>query len=368
MDDHQYWIGFDRVRGIGSIRTSQLLEFFGDLKTAWFADATELRQAGLPDKVIVELSKIRSEIDLEEELAKIHALGISIITIKDEQYPLLLQSVPNAPPVLYIKGRVLDEDQFAIAIVGTRRKTSYGKQVATELSRFLAENGITVISGMARGIDTIAHQGALDGGGRTIAVLGCGLDIIYPPENHQLSQQIIENGALVSEFYPGTQPEAVNFPPRNRIISGLARAVVVVEADERSGALITAKFALEQTRDVFAVPGSIYAPRSRGANRLISDGAIPLLDFKDLLLVLNLEQTADYRYLQQSLPTNEIEALLLETIRDEPLHIDEIKNITGLSTDKVSANLTMMELKGFIRKTENMTYQAVSDDQEMYEV
>lgn len=368
MNDHQYWIGFDRVRGIGSVRTNQLLEYFGDLKTAWFADAGELRQAGMPDKVIDELSKIRSEIDLEEELSKIQALGISVVTIKQDIYPQLLQSVPNAPPVLYVKGQILEDDQFAIAIVGTRRKTSYGKQVAMELSRFLAENGITVISGMARGIDTIAHQGALDGGGRTIAVMGCGLDIVYPPENHQLSKQIIENGALVSEFYPGTQPEAVNFPPRNRIISGLARAVVVVEADERSGALITAKFALEQTRDVFAVPGSIYAPRSRGTNRLISDGALPLLDFKDLLLVLNLEQTADYRYVQQSLPKNDIEALLLDTIRDEPLHIDEIKNITGLSTDKVSANLTMMELKGFIRKTGNMTYQAVSDTQEIYEV
>jgi len=368
MSDQKYWVGFDRVRGIGSVRTNQLLEYFGDLKTAWFADEAQLRQAGIPDKVIDALSEIRSEIDLEGEVAKIHSFGIMVVTIKQDEYPPLLKSIPNAPPVLYVKGQILDEDQFAIAIVGTRKKTSYGKQVTMELSRFLAENGITVISGMARGIDTIAHQGALDGGGRTIAVLGCGLDITYPPENHLLSQQIIENGALVSEFYPGTQPEAVNFPPRNRIISGLARAVVVVEADERSGALITAKFALEQTRDVFAVPGSIYAPRSRGTNRLISDGALPLLDYKDLLLILNLEQTADYRYVQQSLPKNDIEALLLETIRDEPLHIDEIKNITGLSTDKVSANLTMMELKGFIRKTGNMTYQAVSDDREIYEV
>ena len=368
MDDHCYWIGFDRVRGIGSVRTGQLLEHFGDLKAAWFADPSEIRQAGLPSKVVAEFSRLRKEIDLESELGKIHDLGISVVTINDDGYPPLLKSIPNKPPVLYTKGRILDEDQFAIAVVGTRRKTSYGKQVARDLSRFLAENGITVVSGMARGIDTIAHQGALDAGGRTIAVLGCGLDITYPPENHQLSQQIIENGALVSEFYPGTQPEAINFPPRNRIISGLTRATVVVEADERSGALITAKFALEQTRDVFAIPGSIYAPRSRGTNRLISDGAIPLLDYKDLLLVLNLEQTADYRYVQQTLPKTDTESMLLETIRDESMHIDEIKNISGLSTEKVSATLTMMELKGFIRKTGNMTYQAISDEQAYYEV
>jgi DNA processing protein len=368
MDDHAYWIGFDRVRGIGSVRTNQLLEYFGDLKTAWQADADDLRQVGLPDVVIGELLKLRAEIDLEKELGAVHDLGISIVTIADDQYPQGLRSVPQAPPVLYMKGQILEEDQFAIAVVGTRRKTSYGKQVAEELAQFLAANGITVISGLARGIDTIAHQGALDAGGRTIAVMGCGLDITYPPENRQLSQEIIQHGALVSEFFPGTQPEAVNFPPRNRIISGLARAVVVVEADERSGALITAKFAIEQSRDVFAVPGSIYAPRSRGTNRLISDGAIPLLDFKDLLLVLNLEQTADFRYVQQLLPGDETELLLLETMRDEPLHIDEIQNITGLAADKVSAALTMMELKGFVRKTGNMTYQSVCDDREIYEV
>jgi len=368
MDEHCYWIGFDRVRGIGSVRTNQLLEYFGDLTAAWHAEPDQLKQAGIPVKVIQEIIKIRNEIDIQQELITIKKLGISIITIKDTDYPQLLRSVPNAPPVLYVKGNVREEDQFSIAVVGTRKKTSYGKQVAAELARFLAENGITVVSGMARGIDSIAHRGALDAGGRTIAVLGCGLDITYPPENHQLSEEITRHGALISEFYPGTKPEAVNFPPRNRIISGLSRAVVVVEADERSGALITAKFAIEQARDVFAVPGSIYAPRSRGTNRLISDGAIPLLDYKDLLLVLNLEQTADFRYVQQSLPKNDIETLLLDTIRDEPLHIDEIKNKTGLSTDKVSASLTMMELKGFIRKTGNMTYQTIMDDQELYEV
>ena len=368
MDDRRYWIGFDQIRGIGSVRTKMLLDYFGDLSEAWKSNPTSLREAGLPEKIVSSFVKIRREIDLEKEWDLIQQLGISVVTYDQDNYPRLLQSIEHPPPVLYIKGSFIDEDDCSVAVVGTRKKTSYGKQVTSELSRFLASNGITVISGMARGIDTIAHQSALDANGRTIAVFGSGLDVIYPPENRDLAEKIKAHGALVSEFYPGTQPEGVNFPPRNRIISGLSKAVVVVEADEKSGALITAKFAVEQSRDVFAVPGSIYAPRSRGTNRLISDGALPLLDFNELLLALNLEQSAEFRYVQNVLPKNDIELLLLNTIRDEPLHIDDIKSITGLSTDKVSASLVMMELKGFVRKVGNMMYQSVSDGSENYEV
>jgi DNA processing protein len=345
-----------------------LLNYFGDLSEAWKSSPSLLLEAGLPPKIVGSFVKIRREIDLEKEWDHIQQLDISVITFNQENYPRLLQSIEHPPPVLYTKGTFIDEDDCSVAVVGTRRKTSYGKQAARELSQFLASNGITVVSGMARGIDTIAHQSALDAGGRTIAVFGSGLDIVYPPENTDLAKKIEIHGVLVSEFYPGTQPEGVNFPPRNRIISGLSKAVVVVEADEKSGALITAKFAVDQSREVFAVPGSIYAPRSRGTNKLISDGAIPLLDFNELLLALNLEQSAEFRYVQNTLPKNDLELLLLNTIRDEPLHIDEIKSITGLSTDKVSATLVMMELKGFVRKAGNMMYQSVSDETENYEV
>jgi len=351
MDDRRYWIGFDQIRGIGSVRTKMLMDFFGDLSEAWKSNPSTLLEAGLPEKIVNSFVKLRREIDLTKEWDLIQQLDISVVTFK-----------------LYIKGSFIDEDDCSVAVVGTRRKTSYGKQVASELSRFLASNGITVVSGMARGIDTIAHQSALEANGRTIAVFGSGLDVIYPPENRDLAEIIKTHGVLVSEFYPGTQPEGVNFPPRNRIISGLSKAVVVVEADEKSGALITAKFAVEQSRDVFSVPGSIYAPRSRGTNRLISDGAIPLLDFNEILLALNLEQSAEFRYVQNILPKNDIELLLLNTIQDEPLHIDDIKSITGLSTDKVSASLVMMELKGYVRKVGNMMYQSVSDETERYEV
>ena len=368
MDKKVFWIGFDRIRGIGSVRTNKLLEYFGDLETAWNATAADLIDAGLPKKIVKDFHSIKREINLSEEWDKIRKLGIKVLIQTDEDYPDQLNSIRNAPPVLYIKGAFSPDDQYAVAVVGTRKRTSYGKQAAAELGSFLAANGVTVISGMARGIDTIAHQACLDGGGRTIAVFGCGLDIIYPPENRDLAEEIIQNGALVSEYYPGTKPDAINFPPRNRIISGLARAVVVVEADEKSGALITAKFAVDQARDVFAIPGSIYAPRSRGTNRLISDGAIPLINFQELLLALNMEDTAEFRYVQKALPKDDIELLLIETLRDEPLHIDEIKNMTGLSTDIVSARLTMLELKGYVRKTGNMTYQSISDELQAYEV
>lgn len=368
MDERRYWIGFDQIRGIGSVRTKMLLNYFGDLSEAWKSSPSLLLEAGLPKKIVSSFVKLRREINLEKEWDQIQKLGISVITFNQENYPRLLQSIEHPPPVLYTKGTFIDEDDCSVAVVGTRRKTSYGKQVAREISQFLASNGITVVSGMARGIDTIAHQSALDSGGRTIAVFGSGLDVVYPSENRDLAKNIEIHGVLVSEFYPGTQPEGVNFPPRNRIISGLSKAVVVVEADEKSGALITAKFAVDQSREVFAVPGSIYAPRSRGTNKLIRDGAIPLLDFNDLLLTLNLEKSAEFRYVQNTLPKNDLELLLLNTIQDEPLHIDEIKSITGLSTDKVSATLVMMELKGFVRKAGNMMYQSVSDGTENYEV
>lgn len=368
MDGRGYWIGFNQIRGIGSVRTKKLLDFFGDISVAWKASPSSLLEAGLPEKIVQSFIKSREEIDLESELEKVSQLGINVLTFLDDQYPRSLKSIENSPPVLYTRGSFADEDDYSVAIVGTRRKTSYGKQVANELAGFLASNGVTVVSGLARGIDTIAHQSALENGGRTIAVFGCGLDVIYPPENRALTEKIEANGVLVSEFFPGTKPEAINFPPRNRIISGLSKATVIVEADEKSGALITARFAVEQSRDVFAVPGSIYAPRSRGANRLIRDGAIPLLDYSDLLLALNMDQSSDFRYVQKVLPKTELESALLNTIRDEPLHIDEIQLKTGFSTEEVSASLVLMELKGFVRNVGNMTYQSIYESLDEYEV
>jgi DNA processing protein len=268
--------------------------------------------------------------------------------------------------VLYARGDLLPEDEFAVAIVGTRRVTPYGRQVTEELSSFLAGNGITIVSGLARGVDAIAHQAALRAGGRTLAVLGSGVDRIYPPENRALAAQIMEHGAILSDYAVGTAPEASNFPPRNRIISGLSLAVVVIEAGETSGALITAGFAAEQGREVFAVPGSILAPQSKGTNKLIQTGALPLLSPEDLLQALNLTRVGAQKSARKILPADEVERQLLDALGSEPLHVDELRSQTGLPVEKVSAALVMMELKGMVRQVGAMHYVAVREVQSGY--
>jgi DNA processing protein len=233
---------------------------------------------------------------------------------------------------------------------------------------FLASNGVTVVSGLARGVDAIAHQAALKAGGRTIAVLGCGVDRIYPPEHTQLAEKIMANGALVSDYALGTPPDASNFPPRNRIISGLSMATVVVEAGETSGALITAQFAVDQGREVFAVPGNILALQSKGTNRLIAQGARPMLSVHDLLDVLNLTRVTEQRFVSKVLPADETEAKLMSVLTHEPLHMDEIRTQTGLPIERVSATLVMMELKGLVRQVGGLNYVAVREEQAGYEV
>ncbi len=268
-DPRLYWIGFNFVKGIGAVRFKALLDFFGDPAVAWNAPAEALMEAGLSAKIVENLNKVRTQVNLEKVYERMQAQGIHCLTWNDENYPRHLKNIDQPPPVIYVRGEMLPEDDWAVAIVGTRKVTSYGRQVAEEVATFLAQNRVTVVSGLARGVDAIAHQSALKAGGRTIAVLGSGVDRIYPPENRRLAEEMIDQGALVSDYPPGTAPDGTNFPPRNRIISGLALAVVIVEAGVTSGALITATFAAEQGRDVFAVPGSILAPQSKGTNRLI---------------------------------------------------------------------------------------------------
>lgn len=366
-DSKKFWLGFSRVKGIGAARTQILIKYFGDLAVAWRASEKQLREAGLSPKPVQSLLELRRNFDLDGEYQRIIDSGIQILTLDDPSYPKRLATIDYPPPVLFLKGDLQPDDDFSVAIVGTRRVTSYGRQVATELARYLAQNQMTVISGLARGVDGIAHQAALDAGGRTLAVLGSGVDVIYPPEHRSLAASIVQNGALISDYYPGTSPEGNNFPPRNRIISGLSLAVVIVEAGERSGALITANFAAGQGRDVFAVPGPIYAPRSKGTNRLIRDGALPLLEFSEILEALQLAQIEDYRYAKQVIPENDIELLLMETLRDEPMHINEIKAVTELPIDKISSALVLMELKGLVRNTGNLTYLSVGESELHYD-
>ena len=366
MDRKRYWIGFNFIKGIGAVRMQGLIAYFGDLESAWKAAPAELASAGLGTKVIERVIQAREKVDLEEIWGKIEKQGIKILTWEDETYPARLKEIDQPPPVLYVRGEYLPDDLFAVAIVGTRRVTPYGRQIAEELSSFLAANGMTVISGLARGVDAIAHQSTLKAGGRTIAVLGSGVDKIYPPEHRALAGQMMERGALISDYAPGTPPDASNFPPRNRIISGLSLAVVVVEAGETSGALITAEFAAEQGREVFAVPGSILAPQSKGTNRLIQRGAQPLLSASDLMQALNLTRAGEQKAARKVLPTDETEARLLNVLGNEPLHVDEIRNQADLPIEKVSAALALMELKGMVRQVGGMNYVAVREVQSEY--
>ena len=363
-----YWVGFNLVKGIGSVRFKALLDFFGSPALAWQAPGDALLNAGLSPKIIENLQKIRSQVSLEQVWNRIAAQGIEVLTWDDPSYPTMLKEIDQPPPVLYMRGSLQPTDEWAVAVVGTRRITPYGRQVAEEVASALAQSGITVVSGLAIGVDTFAHQAAIKAGGRTLAVLGSGVDVIYPNSNRRLADEIITQGALLSDYAPGTGPEASNFPPRNRIISGLARAVVVVEAGETSGALITASFANEQGRDVFAVPGSIYGPQSKGTNRLIQQGAAPLLSPQDVLEAINVTMIVEHKAARVVLPSDPLEAALHKILSAEPMHVDDILQKSNLPIEKVSATLTMMELKGMVRQVGGMQYTLVREPTEDYKI
>jgi DNA processing protein len=366
MEPKAYWVGFNLVKGIGAVRLRALIDFFGSLEIAWQAPADGLRAAGLPPRTLENLLRIRKDISLDRIMENIQRKGIQVLTWEDKLYPRRLLEIDQPPPVLYVLGEFQSQDDWSVAVVGTRRVTVYGRQVAEELAAFLAGHGITVVSGLARGVDRIAHEAALNAGGRSIAVLGSGVDVIYPPEHVRLSERLAGQGAVVSDYAPGTPPDSANFPPRNRIISGLAMATVVVEASEESGALITATFAVNQGRDVFAVPGSIYAPQSKGTNRLIQDGAYPLLKFENILDVLQLGQVQEKQAARRTIASDPsvtiVEARLLQVIADEPLHVDEICAQSGLPIEEVSATLTIMELKGMVRQVGGMNFSLIREN------
>ncbi|MCB9134703.1 MAG: DNA-protecting protein DprA [Anaerolineales bacterium] len=354
------------ARGIGAVRFRQLLNYFGDAKTAWHASERELRSCGLSEKVIQNLIQLRTGVDLALIGTQLASSNVTALTWDDPQYPRRLQEIDQPPPILYVRGTLTEVDEWAVAIVGTRRVTTYGKQVAEQLATVLAHNGVTIVSGLARGVDSVAHQTALKAGGRTIAVLGSGVDNLYPPENRKLAEDMMQSGAVVSDYALGTPPEAANFPPRNRIISGLAMATVVIEASRQSGALITAEFAAEQGREVFAVPGSIFAPQSQGTNQLIQQGARPMLSPQEVLEALDLGRAVQQREARAALPANDLETRILALIRNEALHVDEISVQAQLPIKEITATLTMMELKGMVRQMGGMQYQAVREEQAMY--
>jgi DNA processing protein len=360
LDKLAYWVAFSRITGIGPVRFKLLLDYFQeDVEAAWKADKNDLAQAGLDTKMIESFLKQRAKSDPQHELEKLERMRIRVITLKDKDYPGRLRNISHAPPVLYVAGTLKKEDDaFALSVVGTRKVSAYGRQVTEQFAKELADGGVTVISGLAQGVDTIAHTAALDAGGRTIAVLGSGLDIIYPADNLNLARRIVKSGqgALVTEFPLGVKPDGRNFPARNRIISGLSCGVLITEAPKQSGALITAGFALEQGRDVFAVPNSIYSPGGAGVNKLIQDGAHLVTNVQDILMVLNLFMVPQQIEIQTALPDNDEERTLLALLSHEPRHVDEIIRESELPTRDVVSTLGMLELKGVIRLLGGMQY------------
>lgn len=357
MNDHNYWLGFSLVPEIGPKRLLHLLSVFGDLPSAWNASESDLRQSGLESQPVANLLRTRARLNLDAEMAKVERAGAWLLTLADEDYPPLLKSLPDAPAVLYIKGKLLPGDEQALGVVGARKASAYGRDVAYDLSRQLARNGITIVSGLAHGIDTAAHRGALDGG-RTIAVLGCGLDQIYPRDNEQLADAIYHNGALISEFAIGVPPEGRNFPRRNRVISGLSLGVLVIEAAEGSGALITAGIAAEQGREVFAVPGNIYNPGSRGSNRLIQDGAKLVMSIEDILSELKIAHTHVQvkTKTEKVAPGNHLEAKIVQNLSADPIHVDDLARLCEMPIATITSTLTILELKGLARKAGSMQY------------
>ena len=368
MSELKYWLGFNYVSGIGPAKIQALLGSFGTLERAWRATESELRDIGFDTRALESLREARQSLDLDGYVRQVEASGAQVLTWESPNYPNLLRQIPAAPPLIFVRGRFEPLDQWAVAVVGTRRLSAYGRLITHDLANGLARNGITVVSGLARGIDAVAHRAAIEAGGRTIAVMGCGIDKVYPPEHRDLAHAVADSGALVTDFPLGTEPSSANFPARNRLISGLSLGVVVVEAGEKSGALITSRFALEQDREVFAVPGNINSPVSVGANRLIQQGAKLVMRVDDILEELNLRMAAEQAVAQVALAETAEEAALLSQLSSLPTHVDELGRLTGLPSSLLSSTLTMMELKGFVQQVGGMNYVRLREPDPAYDV
>ncbi len=352
-EDIFYWLALSLIPGLGSILIKRLLERFKTAEAVFRAPMKELLKIeGLGEKVASEVLKGPFEKAVSKELSLLEEVQGRIVTLKDDDYPNRLKDIYDPPALLYVRGELRKEDELAIAIVGSRKTSPYGRWITEKIGQDLAHHRVTVVSGMARGIDSLAHKGALQGGGRTIAVLGCGVDVIYPSESRNLFYQIIEQGAILSEYPMGSPPEGGHFPRRNRIISGLSIGVVIVEASAKSGSLITAGYALEQGREVFAIPGNVGAETSRGTNQLIKEGAKLVESSEDILEeILPQWRGEGERGQEADRPVPDLtseEKVLYQLLTETPLHIDAIIQESQLDPGKVSSFLLNLELKGLI--------------------
>ncbi|HDQ22795.1 MAG TPA: DNA-protecting protein DprA [Candidatus Uhrbacteria bacterium] len=359
-NDIKYWLAINQFAKIGAARFKKLYNYFPNLQAAWQADFLELQKAGLEENIAQEFIIKRREIDPDQELEKTQKENIQIVTIKDQNYPKLLKEIFTPPALLYVKGNLDNLNQsFNLAVVGTRKITNYGRQITPQIVKPLVQNGFIITSGLALGIDSLSHQSAIEAKGKTIAVLGSGIDSqnIYPSSNRYLAQSILNNnGTIISEFPLGTLPLKHNFPQRNRIIAGLSLGALVIEAAASSGALITAYYALEQNREVFAVPGPLYSQQSIGANKLIQKGAKLVTSHQDILEELNLQAVKNYVANQKILPETKEEKIIIELLGAEPLHIDKIIKNSNLPTQIATATLSLMEMKGMVKNLGGQNY------------
>lgn len=355
FEEKKYWVGFNVFEGIGPLRFKLLYDFFGSAIDAFQATGEKLREVGLSENLVNRFLEFRKSFDIDSYIVRLTKQSISVLCSEEENYPKLLKEVVGAPPLIYTKIRDLGNlgvlGKKAVAVVGTRKVTGYGRQVTEMITEGLVNSGLVIVSGLARGVDKIAHETTIKNGGLTIAVLGCGLDLIYPPEHADLANRIVGNGgALVSEFPLGMQAVPGNFPARNRIISGLSLGVVVTEAAEDSGSLITASDAAEQGREVFAVPGPITSPLSKGTSALMKKGAKVVTEVEDILEELGITQVRvrDRVRVDVSKLTEE-ERKIVDLLENENLQVDEMARKLGMESGALGGILSLMEVKGILR-------------------
>lgn len=367
-EDIELWLKLIRAGGIGPVTFHRLLKRFGGVERIFGASVSELTKVeGIGDRTAERIVRTRDDFCAEKELAEADKLGVNVIAMHDDRYPPALKSIPDAPPVLYVKGKFQRNDSLAVAIVGSRRCSAYGSEQASRFAHMLASAGFTIISGMARGIDTAGHRGALSAHGRTIAVQGCGLKNIFPPENKELFAKISENGACVSELPLGYEPLSENFPGRNRIIAGLSMGTIVIEATSKSGALLTVKASLEYNREVMAVPGKIDSHLSAGAHKIIKQGAKLVDCIEDVMEALgyigqgikgHAAKAAETAEKEADMPLFDVgrlnlsdnEKAVIALLDGEPLHTDEIAGKTQLGAGSVNSALISLRLKGLIKQ------------------
>ena len=355
--DLYHWVALSMAPGVGSVLFKRLMEAFGSPEGVFQAKAKDLeRIEGIGSKVAGALRKFHWKDQVDKELRSAETIGARLVPWEEEEYPPALKQIYDPPPLLYVLGTLTPQDQKSVAVVGSRYPTTYGEMFAQRMAMGLSQRGVTVVSGLARGVDSAAHRGALAAGGRTIGVLGCGIDLIYPPENRDLFAEVEARGAILSEFPLGTPPEKDHFPIRNRVISGMSLGVVVVEATLRSGSLITARCALDQGREVFAAPGNADSARSAGTNRLIREGAKLVTRAEEVLEEFPRLSLSEAPAQPPKPRVTGEEAKVFDVLGSQAMHIDQVTALSALPSARVSAILLSLELAGHIRQLPGMRF------------